>query len=781
MAALQGTILASKIVPTDSLDTYATHDDKYGRGGHRSVDTIVERDEISPERRKEGMTVYVKSTKVKYVLEGGLTNEFWLPEASSGSIDLSNYYKKLETYSKAQVDALVAGGVADLSDYYKKAEVDGLLDSISLDDYYTKTQTEVLLSNKVEKEDGKGLSTNDFTNTFKQAYDGHLASTSNPHNVTALQVGAYSKSENDNLLDKKANLDINNKIPLSEIPDSILGQLKYMGVWDFSSGLPTGAQKGNYWITSVSGNGYEVGDWAVYNGTSFDKVDNTDAVSSVAGRTGNVVLNKNDVGLNNVDNTSDTNKPISTATQTALNSKVDKVAGKGLSTEDYTTAEKTKLTGLSNYTKPASEPISYITGLQTALDSKVSKTGVETLHSTDALRISGTTLSLYKGDGTFESVVTQDTVYTLPNASATVLGGIKVGTNLSIDANGVLSANDTNVSFTEISNKPTNLSGYGITDAYTKTQVDSLIPNISTKQDVLVSGTNIKTINGQSVLGSGDITIEAGGSGSSTFTGTAAIDIGGVKVGDSWNNAPISDVVNAIINPELFPTFVNPTFSFTSTVNGFREVGSVTDITFNVNFSRGSITPQYSAENNYRSGLPTTYNYSGPVGSEAKANNTLTDTKTITGYSIAIGNNTFSCSVDYSIGTQPKSSKGNDYNTPLPAGTLAAKSVTITGVYPVYNGIGTLSKIPLQAHGTAIVVDAPADMNVGGNRFTIHYPNVWSAKTPVVQQENELSKAWDNQNMLEYKIADINISGVPYKQVKYVGSGIGARKLRLVF
>ena len=85
MAKLQGTILASKIVPTDSLDTYATHDDKYGRGGHRSVDTIVERDEITTERRKEGMTVYVKSTKVKYVLEGGLENEFWKVEASGGS------------------------------------------------------------------------------------------------------------------------------------------------------------------------------------------------------------------------------------------------------------------------------------------------------------------------------------------------------------------------------------------------------------------------------------------------------------------------------------------------------------------------------------------------------------------------------------------------------------------------------------------------------------------------------------------------------------------------
>jgi len=46
-------------------------------------------------------------------------------------------------------------------------------------------------------------------------------------------------------------------------------------------------------------------------------------VQDVAGKTGNVVLNKNDVGLNNVDNTSDVNKPVSTATQNALNLKYD--------------------------------------------------------------------------------------------------------------------------------------------------------------------------------------------------------------------------------------------------------------------------------------------------------------------------------------------------------------------------------------------------------------------------------------------------------------------------
>lgn len=50
------------------------------------------------------------------------------------------------------------------------------------------------------------------------------------------------------------------------------------------------------------------------------------AVDSVNGEVGVVVLDKGDIGLGNVDNTSDANKPVSTATQTALNEKAD-VAG----------------------------------------------------------------------------------------------------------------------------------------------------------------------------------------------------------------------------------------------------------------------------------------------------------------------------------------------------------------------------------------------------------------------------------------------------------------------
>ena len=60
-------------------------------------------------------------------------------------------------------------------------------------------------------------------------------------------------------------------------------------------------------------------------------------------RHGNVNLTKANIGLGNVDNTSDAQKPVSNATQDALDSKVDKVTGKGLSANDYTTAEKQKV------------------------------------------------------------------------------------------------------------------------------------------------------------------------------------------------------------------------------------------------------------------------------------------------------------------------------------------------------------------------------------------------------------------------------------------------------
>ncbi len=69
------------------------------------------------------------------------------------------------------------------------------------------------------------------------------------------------------------------------------------------------------------------------------------AVDSVNGQTGVVVLDADDVGLGNVDNTSDANKPVSTAQQTALNLKAD-IVSPSLTTPSLGVATATSINGV---------------------------------------------------------------------------------------------------------------------------------------------------------------------------------------------------------------------------------------------------------------------------------------------------------------------------------------------------------------------------------------------------------------------------------------------------
>ena len=71
---------------------------------------------------------------------------------------------------------------------------------------------------------------------------------------------------------------------------------------------------------------------------------------------------------------------------------------------------------------------------------------------------------------------------------------------------------------------------------YTETEIDTAL---LIKQDLLVSGTNIKTINNESLLGSGNITIQGGGGGSVIGTGSFSIDTNGhliVELPDAVDN-----------------------------------------------------------------------------------------------------------------------------------------------------------------------------------------------------------------------------------------------------
>lgn len=127
-----------------------------------------------------------------------------------------------------------------------------------------------------------------------------------------------------------AELDVNSKLPLSRIPDSLLGALIYQTLYNVATNTPAlppaSGNKGKYYVVSVGGtyNGETVyaDDWLISNGTVW-QVLHSSKVNSVNGKQGVVVLTPTDLGLGNVDNTSDLNKPISNSTQAALNNKAN--------------------------------------------------------------------------------------------------------------------------------------------------------------------------------------------------------------------------------------------------------------------------------------------------------------------------------------------------------------------------------------------------------------------------------------------------------------------------
>ena len=145
-------------------------------------------------------------------------------------------------------------------------------------------------------------------------------------------IGAMASSDR-GVANGVASLDGGGRIPYSQLPESAM---EYKGSWNASTNTPTLTNgvgtNGDFYIVSVGGTwgGTEffANDRIIYDGTTqtWQRIGGGN-VTSVAGKTGAVTLVKADVGLENVDNTSDLDKPISTATQTALDAKVGKVTG----------------------------------------------------------------------------------------------------------------------------------------------------------------------------------------------------------------------------------------------------------------------------------------------------------------------------------------------------------------------------------------------------------------------------------------------------------------------
>jgi hypothetical protein len=194
---------------------------------------------------------------------------------------------------------------------------------------------------------------------------------------------------------------------------------------------------------------------------------------------------KTALALNNVDNTSDANKPVSSAQQTALDAKQATL----VSGTNIKTVNNTSLLGSGNISISSAVAWGGVTGtlsnqtdLQTALDGKVDENSAITGATKTKITYDAKGLVTAGADATTADIASSTDKRYVTDAQLVVVG---------------------------------NTSGTNTGDNATNSQYSGLA---TSKQDTLVSGTNIKTVNSTSLLGSGNVAVEP------TITATTSAD-----------------------------------------------------------------------------------------------------------------------------------------------------------------------------------------------------------------------------------------------------------------
>ena len=255
----------------------------------------------------------------------------------------------------AKVDKVKDKGLST-NDYTDeaKSKVDAIPDSPKYTDtVYDDADIKSELAGKVDKVSGKELSSNDFTDDYKSKLD---ALPANPeYTDTTYDLSLYAKKT-----DLKSGLD--DKV------DKVAGK----------------ALSSNDYNDEAKAKVDAIPDDPKYTDTTYD-------LTPYAKKT--EIKTK----LSEMEEDS-THRTVTDAEKSEWSNKVDKVSGKGLSSNDFTNSYKTKVdgieTGATKYTHPSSHPISMISGLQAELDSKVESYGANPVLNIAVISAGGSTTGI---------------------------------------------------------------------------------------------------------------------------------------------------------------------------------------------------------------------------------------------------------------------------------------------------------------------------------------------------------------------------------------------------
>ena len=261
---------------------------------------------------------------------------------------------------------------------------------------------------------------------------------SNDTDISNLQSDKQNTSEK-NQANGYAPLDSGAKIPIANLPDSVVGQVEYQGTWNASTNTPSlpsaSTSKGHYYVVATAGTyqtiSYAIGDWVISNGTAWEKVDNTDAVTTVFGRLGAIVANESDysgfypllsdlstTNSNVSNNTSNitTNATDITTNETDISTNASNISANttNISTNatniasndtDIATNSSNIATNSSNIATNASDISTNASGISTNVTNiAVNTAKVSNVTTNLSATANGTSLSINSSDGTNASI-----------------------------------------------------------------------------------------------------------------------------------------------------------------------------------------------------------------------------------------------------------------------------------------------------------------------------------------------------------------------------------------
>ena len=270
--------------------------------------------------------------------------------------------------------------------------------------------------------------------------------------------------------------------------------------------------------------------------------------------------------------------------------------------------------------------------------------------------------------------------------------------------------------------------------------------------------------------------IGGGGGASLTALLNTSLTVGGIPSGTSYPaGTTLEQIIRDLLNPVSTPTLTPPSATLSATGAKLLEAGSTLNTTFTLTFNRGKINPAYGTSG-YRSGPATGYTFDG----ETKTTNTFT--RTITASKLE-----YQGSVAYEAGEQPKDSKGNNYSTPLPAGSVNSNKITYEFVDAwwindpddpdtiIKNDLiskkdgNTLLTFPKVTREQAEIFDLPASWTLTG-----------------IQIYNTISQKWDTitSQFDASTVTHENAAGETVTYTRYtnnLGYGMASRQLKILW